>query len=86
MKAITLRGLDDTTGERLKKAAMQEGKSSNQFILDTLKEKLGMKKQRKHTVVHHDMDELFGLWSERDFREVQGKIDSGRKIDQELWR
>lgn len=86
MKAITLRGLDDTTAERLKKAAMQEGKSSNQFILDTLKERLGMKKSKRRTVVHHDMDQLFGLWSEGEFREIQGKIDSGRTIDQELWR
>lgn len=86
MKAISLRGLDDSTAERLKKAARQEGKSSNQFILDTLKEKLGVKKQKKHTLVHHDMDQLFGLWSEREFKEVQGRIDAERGIDQELWR
>jgi hypothetical protein len=85
LKAITLRGLDETTGERLKKAARQEGKSSNQFILDTLKERLGMKKQKKYTAVHHDLDHLFGKWSDAEFQEIQGKIDSERKIDRELW-
>lgn len=32
------------------------------------------------------MDHLFGIWSEDEFRAVQGKIDSERKIDKELWQ
>ena len=40
MKTITLRGLDDTISEKLKRTAKEEGKSVNQFILDTLKERL----------------------------------------------
>jgi len=47
---------------------------------------LGEEKEKKFTVVHHDMDHLFGKWSQKEFECIQGKIDSGRKIDRELWR
>ena len=86
MTTITLRGLDDSSKEKLKRMAKQQGKSVNQFILDTLKERLGTKKQKKYTVVYHDMDHLFGQWSEREFQQIQEKIDAERQIDMELWQ
>jgi len=86
MKTITVRGLDETITKNLKRMAGQNGKSVNQFVLDTLKERLGLKKEKKYTVVHHDMDHLFGIWSENEFKRIQGKIDSERKIDKELWK
>ena len=86
MKTITVRGLDETITKNLKRIAGQNGKSVNQFVLDTLKERLGLKKEKKYTVVHHDMDHLFGIWSENEFKRIQGKIDSERKIDKELWK
>ena len=86
MKTITVRGLDETITKNLKLMAGQNGKSVNQFVLDTLKERLGLKKEKKYTVVHHDMDHLFGIWSENEFKGIQGKIDSERKIDKELWK
>jgi len=86
LKSITVRGLDDLTAENLRREAEREGKSVNQFVLDTLKERLGMKKEKRFTVVHHDMDHLFGRWSEKEFEQIQRKIDSEREIDEELWR
>jgi len=86
LKTITLRGLDEVLAKKLKREAEQQGKSLNQLILDTLKERLGLKKLRKFSAVHHDMDHLFGKWSEKEFQQIQGKINSERKIDKELWR
>jgi len=86
MKTITVRGLDETSAENLKRVAKQEEKSVNQFILDTLKERLGLKKEKKYTVVHHDLDHLFGIWSENEFKRIHEKIDSERKVDKELWQ
>ena len=86
MKTITVRGLDETMTKNLKRMAGQNGKSVNQFVLDTLKERLGLKKEKKYTVVHHDMDHLFGIWSENEFKRIQGKIDSERKIDKDVWK
>ena len=86
MKNMTLRGLDLELAERLQQAAKQEGKSVNQFVLETLKKRLGLEKEKRFTAVHHDMDHLFGRWSEQEFEEIQSKIDTERKIDEELWR
>jgi hypothetical protein len=81
VKTITLRGLDDTLAEKLKRVARQEGKSVNQLILDSLRERLGLKKEKRFTIVHHDMDHLFGRWSKEEFQQIQESIDSERRID-----
>ncbi len=86
MEAITLRGLEPSLAEKLKRAAKKHGKSVNQMVKDTLKQHLGMSKDKKFTLVHHDLDHLFGRWSEEEFNRIQRKIDSGRKADEELWR
>ena len=86
VKNMTLRGLDLSLAEKLREAARQEGKSVNQFVLETLKKRLGLEKEKRFTAVHHDMDHLFGKWSEQEFREIQGKIDAQRTIDEDLWR
>ena len=86
MKNMTLRGLDLQLADRLQQAAKEEGKSVNQFVLDTLKKRLGLAKEKRFTAVHHDMDHLFGRWSEGEFEEIQTKIDAERRLDEELWR
>ena len=85
MKTITIRGIEDEISEKCKKIAEEEGKSLNQFVLDALKERVGLKKTKKHTAVYNDLDHLFGIWSEEEYKAIQKKIDSERKIDKELW-
>lgn len=86
MKTITIRGIEPDLAEKLKQAAEQSGKSVNQLLLDILKRNFGMLKKKKFTVEHHDMDHLFGRWSEEEFNRIQDKIDKERKIDKELWK
>lgn len=85
MKAITVRGIEPDLAKRLKAAAQAKGKSVNQFVIDQLKQGLGMQKEKKFTVVHHDLDHLFGKWSQEEYSRIQGKIDKERTIDKELW-
>jgi hypothetical protein len=85
MKTITVRGLEPALAGKLKEAAKKEGKSVNQFVIEALKKLLGEEKEKRFTVVHHDMDHLFGRWSQEEFDAIQGKIDSERRIDEELW-
>ena len=63
MKTITVRGLEPALAGKLKQAAKREGKSVNQFVIEALKKLLGEEKEKRFTVVHHDMDHLFGRWS-----------------------
>ncbi|MDA3940717.1 MAG: toxin-antitoxin system HicB family antitoxin [Spirochaetia bacterium] len=85
MKVITIRGVEPILSEKLKQAAKEKGKSVNQFIIEMLKENFGLQKKKKYTVLHHDLDNLFGSWSENSFNQIQSKIDNERKIDKELW-
>jgi hypothetical protein len=85
MKTMTIRGIEDEISKKCKRIAEEEGKSVNQFILDTLKERVGLKKTKKHTAVHNDLNHLFGIWAGDDYKAIQKKIDTERKIDKELW-
>jgi ribosomal protein S24E len=85
MKTITVRRIEPSLAKKLKQVANKEGKSVNQLVIETIKQYLGMKKERRFTVVYHDMDHIFGRWSEEEFEQIQGKIDSERKVEKELW-
>ena len=85
MKTITVRGIDDVLDEKLKQMARENGVSITQFVIDTLKRQTGLIKEKKFTVVHDDLDHLFGKWSEEEFESIQEKINSERVIDGELW-
>ena len=54
--------------------------------LETLRKHLGLDKEKRFTAVHHDMDHLFGRWSEAEFAAIQKKIDAESQVDAELWR
>ena len=86
MKTLTVRGIEPKLSELLKNLAKQEGKSVNQVIIDTLKKHFGLQKEKKYSQVYHDLDDLFGRWSQKEFDRIQSKIDAERKIDQELWQ
>ena len=86
MKTMTIRGLEPTLIDKMKEFAKQQNQSLNQFVVETLMLHMGMKKEKKFTAEYHDLDHLFGIWSEKDFKRIQGRIDSDRRIDKELWR
>lgn len=85
MKTMTIRGLDPFLVNKMKEKAKQENKSLNQFVVETLILHMGLKKEKKFTAVYHDLDHLFGKWTEEEFNRIQGRIDSEREIDKELW-
>ena len=35
---------------------------------------------------YHDLDQLFGSWSEEEFNKIQKKINAERRIDTEIWK
>ena len=85
MKNMTVRGIDPVLAEKLKEEAALQSKSINQLVVDTLKERFGAKPNKGLTVVHHDMDHLFGKWTLEEFEQIQGEVEAQRKIDPELW-
>ena len=85
-KVITLRGIDPSLSQKIKSEAEKEHKSVNQFLVDTLKKNLGMGKKKKFTRIFHDLDNLFGKWSKKEFDQFQSQLEAQRAIDTELWR
>ncbi|KJS02946.1 MAG: antitoxin [Desulfobulbaceae bacterium BRH_c16a] len=86
MGSISIRGMNDELAALLKEAASSEKKSVNQFVLETLKKQVGLTKEKRFSQEWHDLDSLFGKWSEEEFLQIQRKIDDERQIDEELWK
>jgi len=86
MSNLSIRGIDPELATTLKQQALASGKSVNQLVLDVLKEHLGFHKKKQFTQEHHDLDFLFGQWTEAEFKQIQGSIDQASQIDEELWQ
>jgi len=86
MKSVNVRGISDELDKALKAAAAKRGVSMNQVMLDALRAQFGLTKEKRFTRTHDDLDDLFGRWSQKEYEAVQGKIDSERAVDPELWR
>jgi len=71
--------------EKLKQTANSQGKSTNRLILDMIKKELGFEKKNQYSRRYDDLDDLFGTWSENEFRKISNTIDQQRRIDPELW-
>lgn len=85
MKTLSVRGVDEELADLIKESAASERKSVNAFVLDVLRKQLGAQKEKRFTRQWHDLDDLFGRWSDAEYDDIQGKIDGERRIDEELW-
>ena len=86
MGSISIRGVDGELAELLKEQAASTHKSVNQLILELLRKHVGLDKKKKYTQEYHDLDHLFGAWTEDEFHKIQDKINSERQVDPELWK
>ncbi len=86
MSNLSIRGIDQDLAITLKQQAQESGKSVNQLVLDVLKEHTGLHKKKFFTQEYHDLDFLFGQWTDSEFNKIQAKIDSESQIDEELWK
>ena len=86
MKTLSVRGVDEELAALVKDAAAMAHKSVNAYVLDVLKKEVGARKTKRFDREWHDLDALFGRWSEGEYARVQGKIDGERQIDEELWK
>ncbi len=86
MKAVTIRGVDPDLAEKLKTTAKKQGKSINQLTIELIKTSLGLNKAKNYSREYDDLDDLFGRWSEDEFKTINDQINRERRIDQELWQ
>lgn len=86
MGSLSIRGIDQELASLLKKRASSENKSVNQFVLETIKQHVGLNKEKRFTAKFLDLDALFGKWSEKEYENIEKKINSERQIDDEIWK
>ena len=86
MKAVTIRGVDSDLAEKLKTTAKKQGKSINQLTIELIKMSLGLNKAKKYSQEYDDLDDLFGRWSEDEFKTINDTTNRERRIDKELWQ
>jgi hypothetical protein len=86
MGSISIRGVDEQLAALLKQQAITAQKSVNQLILEMLRKHVGIDKEKKFTQEYHDLDQIFGTWTEDEFQKIQGEIDAERQVDSELWK
>lgn len=86
MDSLFIRGVDEQLSALLKKEAAASHKSVNQLVLEVLRTHLGLEKEKRFTREHHDLDHLFGRWSEREHNKIREKIMDERVVDEELWK
>ena len=86
MGSLSIRGVDAELTSLLKKRAEMENKSVNQLVLETMQQHVGLKKNKRFTATFHDLDTLFGKWSQTEYEIIERKIASERQIDDEIWK
>jgi len=82
---LHLRGIDSTLMGQLKKQAMEQQISVNSFILQLLKQSLGLTTQRK-LAVYHDLDQLAGTWTKQEAKSFLKNTAEFELIDKVLHR
>lgn len=83
MKSITIRNIEDLVYEKIKKKSQIEKTSINKLIVRTLTSEF----TNKNTSIKefHDLDDLFGTWTEEEYNNIMTNVEEQRKIDNELW-
>jgi len=86
MKTLTIRGIDPKLSETIKEAAKNESMSVNQLLVNILKKYFGHSKEKQFTKKYHDLDDLFGRWSEEEYKKITKELERQNQIDWELWQ
>lgn len=86
MKAITLRNIPPEVSRYIEEKSEELGLSLNKTVLRLLEEHLQPADSSPLGArVHHDLDDLAGVWSEEEAEEFETSLREQRRIEPELW-
>jgi hypothetical protein len=80
---ITIKNIDSTTARWLTAEAQKRGVSENELALEMLKRQI---EAQNELPIFHELDHLFGTWSEHDAKEFELATEDFNRIDEMLWR
>ena len=79
MTAITLRNLPPQLAAMLERKAAESGLSLNRTVIHLLEESLGLRGKAPGPRPYHDLDFLFGMWSEAEASQFDGALAEQRR-------
>lgn len=85
MKPITLRDIPSKVQKAIQKRAARENLSLNKSVNKMLEEYVEQQNDTKKDVVYDDLENLFGLWSQKEAAQFKRNLKKQRRLDQELW-
>ena len=83
MKTITLYNLEDRLVARIQNVADQEGNSLGETIKGLLVSALDQKGKDKRK---EEFSDLFGIWSQEEFKEFEHSVKDLGEVDPRDWR
>ena len=87
MKQITIRGISGKVERIVRKQAREKGLSLNKTLVSLLEKSVGVTPgDVKGVGLHHDLDELSGVWAHEDAAAFDRSLQSQRSVDEELWK
>lgn len=84
MASITIQ-VDDDLLAVLEQVAQAQAKDVSQLVVEVLVAEMLEAQRFPPQSRHHDLDDLFGSWTQEEYERIQGEIDAQRQIDLELW-
>lgn len=85
MKSITIHGLDDELDREIREKAKNQGASLNKTIKRLLKKALGLKSPTEPDY-RSEFTDLFGVWSEEDYREFTESTEDFSVVEPGEWK
>ena len=83
IKILTLRKLPDAVADAVQRRAADLHSSFSKALISLLEERIQGSKRKE---LHHDLDHLFGTWSEKDALVFEQDLKNQRRIDPDLWK
>ncbi len=84
MPQITIRGMEPEIEKKIRKIALESGKSLNSIILDMIYKYTGYNQRGRKPA--NSLRELAGGWNKKDALEIMDSIKSFEQIDEEMWK
>jgi homogentisate 1,2-dioxygenase len=85
MTALTLRRIPFPVEKAIREKAAREQVSLNKAVVGILEETISGKKKTKSRR-YHDLDWMYGIWSDKQSNDFLKQLDKTRPIDPELWQ
>jgi plasmid stability protein len=85
MKTITIRNIPPRIERAIRQRARAQKTSANKAVIGLLDDHLGSSVSEP-AAEYHDLDELAGVWSEREARFFDESLARQRALDKELWK